>query len=218
MKAIANSNAARCGALPLVALAARRPARPPGSSIPASRPGYLYDDNYRLTPPGREIDVQGPVVDAALELRTLTQTGEFSFTPRVRATYFPDATDLDAVDYFGTLDWQHRGQRVQTRIRGELSPTGHRQQRATRCGSAAATSASRTFGDAGVAFVDNRRTRASLRPSMSFELSPRRELQFGAGYTDVNFERQSSSDAQVDYTTADCVRRACDARSTRRPR
>ena len=41
------------------------------------------------------------MVDAALELRTLTQTGEFSFTPRVRATYFPDATDLDAVDYFG---------------------------------------------------------------------------------------------------------------------
>ena len=65
--------------------------------------------------------MQGPLVDAALELRTLTQTGEFSFTPRVRATYFPDATDLDAVDYFGTLDWQHRGQRAQTRMRGEFS-------------------------------------------------------------------------------------------------
>ena len=58
------------------------------------------------------------------------------------------------------------------------------------------------IGDAGRAFVDNRRRRAMLRPSMSFELSPRRELQFGAGYTDVSFEEQIS-DAQVDYTVAD---------------
>jgi len=49
---------------------------------------------------------------------------------------------------------------------------------------------------------DNRRMRASLRPSMSFELSPRRELQFDAGYTDVNYEEEFVG-SQVDYTTAD---------------
>src|SRR5688572_5961507 len=88
---------------------------------PKVEAGYLYDDNYRLATPGGEIDVQGPMVDAELELRTLTQQGELSFTPRVRATYFPDASDLDAVDYFGTLNWEHRGQRVRSRVLGEFA-------------------------------------------------------------------------------------------------
>src|SRR4051794_9098279 len=66
---------------------------------PTVEAGYLYDDNYRLTRPGTEIQVNGPLVDAALQMHTLTQTGEFSFTPRVRATYFSNRTDLDSADY-----------------------------------------------------------------------------------------------------------------------
>src|SRR5262245_7728751 len=88
---------------------------------PRLEAGYLYDDNYRLASPGGELDVSGPMLDAASELRTLTQTGEFSFTPRVRATYFPDASELDAVDYFADLNWERRGQRVYTRLRGEFA-------------------------------------------------------------------------------------------------
>jgi len=65
---------------------------------PTVEAGYMYDDNYRLTQPGTEIDVSGPMLDAALEMRTQTQRGEFSFVPRVRATYFPDAQDLDSQD------------------------------------------------------------------------------------------------------------------------
>src|SRR5262245_60028547 len=70
---------------------------------PRVEAGSLYDDNYRLTPPGTEVGVQGPLADAQLEMRARTQQGEFSFTPRVSATYFPDHQDLDTVDYFGTL-------------------------------------------------------------------------------------------------------------------
>jgi hypothetical protein len=168
---------------------------------PTVEAGYLYDDNYRLTPPGTEIEVQGPMVDAQLELRTLTPQGEFSFTPRVRATYFPDATDFDAVDYFGTLDWLHRGQRAQTRLRGEFSVqdvVNSEQPDAEFGGDLGEPD----IGDGGRVLVDNRRTRASLRPSMSFELSPRRELQFDAGYTDVSFD-ESIGGAQVDYNVAD---------------
>jgi len=168
---------------------------------PKVEAGYLYDDNYRLATPGSEIDVQGPMVDAELELRTLTQTGEFSFTPRVRATYFPDATDLDTVDYFGTLNWEHRGQRAQTRLRGEFAQqdiVNSEQPNAEAGGDLGEGD----FGDGGVVLFDNRRMRASLRPSMSFELSPRRELQFDAGYTDVNYEEEFPG-AQVDFTTAD---------------
>src|SRR4051812_24668831 len=58
---------------------------------PRLEAGYLYDDNYRLGGPGNEIDVSGPMIDAQVEWRALTQTSEFSFTPRVSGTYFPDA-------------------------------------------------------------------------------------------------------------------------------
>jgi hypothetical protein len=168
---------------------------------PKVEAGYLYDDNYRLTTPGTEIDVQGPLVDAELELRTLTQTGEFSFTPRVRATYFPDESDLDTVDYFANLDWLHDGQRVGARIRGEFAQQDvvNSEQPDVDAGGDLGEG---DTGDSGVTFVDNRRTRASVRPSLSFELSPRRDLLFDAGYTDVNYEEEFT-DAQVDYNTAD---------------
>jgi hypothetical protein len=168
---------------------------------PKVEAGYLYDDNYRLTTPGTEIDVQGPMVDAELELRTLTQTGEFSFTPRVRATYFPDATELDSVDYFGTLNWERRGQRATTRVAGDISVqdiVNSEQPDADLGGDLGEPD----FGDGGRVLVDNRRTRATLRPSMSFELSPRRELQFGVGYTDVSFDEEISA-AQVGYNAVD---------------
>ncbi len=168
---------------------------------PSVEAGYLFDDNYRLTVPGTEIEVQGPIVDAALELRTLTPKGEFSFTPRVRATYFPDATDFDSVDYFSTLDWLHNGQRAETRVRGEFSVQDvvNSEQPDAEVGGDLGEP---DLGDSGRVLVDNRRTRASLRPSMSFELSPRRELQFEAGYTGVSFDEEIST-AQVDYNVAD---------------
>jgi len=190
------------GALPLVAALSSAPAAAAAWEFnPTVEAGVLYDDNYRLTPAGTEIDVQGPVVDAALELRTLTQTGEFSFTPRVRAIYFPDATDLDTVDYFGVLNWEHRVQRAMTRVRGEFSQqdiVNSEQPDAETVGELGEAD----LGDSGRAFIDNRRRRAMVRPTMSFELSPRRELQFGVGYADVSFEEQIS-EAQVDYAVAD---------------
>ena len=204
MKAIPiTKRCALYGALPLVAVLASAPASAaPWEFIPSVEAGLMFDDNYRLTP-GTEIDVQGPVVDAALEMRTLTQTGEFSFTPRVRATYFPDETDLDAVDYFGTLDWQHRGQRVQTNIRA-----GYAQQDIVNSEQPDAGDGGDLgepdIGDSGISFIENRRRRTSLRPSVTFDVSQRNQLQFGAGYADVNFERQVLN-GQEDYSAADLV-------------
>jgi hypothetical protein len=168
---------------------------------PTVEAGYLFDDNYRLTTPGTEIEVQGPMVDAGLELRTLTPQGEFSFTPRVRATYFPDATDLDAVYYFGTLDWLHRGEKIRTEVRGEFASQDVANSEQPSVGDGGDLGEP-DLGDSGRVLVENRRMRASLRPSMSFDISPRRELQFEAGYTDVSFDEQIT-DAQVDYNVAD---------------
>jgi hypothetical protein len=171
---------------------------------PRVEAGYLFDDNYRLAQPGNEIEVQGPLADASLEMRARNPAGEFSFTPRVRATYFPDETELDTVDYFANLYWLHQAQRLRTELRGEFShqdivnseqPDAEVPDGGTDLGEA-------DFGDAGRVFVDNRRTRGSIRPSMEYELSSRRSLEFGANVTAVTFDREIPG-AQVDYNNAD---------------
>ena len=192
------------GALPLVAVLASAPAGAASWEFnPSIEAGLMFDDNYKLARAGAEIDVQGPVVDAALEMRTLTQTGEFSFTPRIRANYFPDETDLDSVDYFAKLDWQHRGQRVQTNIRGDFAQQDIVNSEQPGSG-AGGDLGEPDIGDSGISFIENRRTYAGLRPSVSFDVSQRNQLQFGVGYTDVNFDRQLLN-AQEDFSVTDLV-------------
>jgi len=166
---------------------------------PTIEAGYLFDDNYRLTPPGTEIEVQGPLADAALEIRALTQASDFSITPRVRTTYFPNEQELDATNYFTTLDWQYRGERVNTRVRGDFSQEDivNSEQPDADVDSDLGVP---DFGDAGRVLVANRRTRLDLRPSLNYVLSPRRELQFEIAGTDVSFDREILG-AQVDYRT-----------------
>jgi hypothetical protein len=192
---------ARAGALGLAAALSVPVVAAPWEFNPTVEAGYLYDNNYRLSMPGAEIDVQGPLVDAALELRTLTQTGEFSFTPRVRATYFSDAPELDSVDYFANLDWLHRGQRVESRLHGEFAHeniVSSEQPDAIGGGDLGEPD----LGDSGRVLVDNERTRASFRPSFNFDVSTRRQIELGAGYTDVHFKEEIST-AQVDYNVMD---------------
>lgn len=170
---------------------------------PAIEAGYLYDDNYRLTPPGTEVEVQGPLLDAQLEMRARNPSGEFSFTPRVRATYFPDQRELDATDYFGDLYWLHRGQRLETEIRAEGSQqdvVNSEQPDAEVPGDANLGEAD--LGDSGRVLIDNRRTRVALRPDFSYELSQRRSLEFGANVADVSYEEVIPG-AQVDYRYGD---------------
>jgi len=185
-----------------VALAMSLPAgAAPWEWHPSIEAGYLYDDNYRLSTPGDEIDVQGPLLDAELEMRTLTQRSELTLTPRIRATYFPDATDLDAVDYFADVNWLYTGQRVRTRVRGEFSMQDvvNSEQPGVDDGGDLGDP---DLGDGGLVLVDNTRTRFNVRPSMNFELSPRRELAFDVGYIDVSFDEQVLG-AQVDYNTTE---------------
>ena len=171
---------------------------------PRVEAGYLFDDNYRLTPPGTETEVQGPMVDAELEMRARTPSGgEFSFTPRVRATYFSDEPDLDSVDYYADMYWLHRGQRLQTEIRAEASQqdvVNSEQPDAEVPGDANLGDAD--LGDSGVVLVDNRRTRFAVSPDFSYEVSQRRSIEFGANVVDVSYEEELPG-AQVDYRNAD---------------
>ena len=170
---------------------------------PALEVGYLFDDNYRLSQPGTEIEVKGPLADAQLEMRARRPNGEFSFTPRVRATYFPDEQDLDTVDYFATLDWQHRGQRFSSDLIGEFADqdvVNSEQPDAVLPPDPSLGQGD--IGDSGVVLVKNRRTRGSIRPVFEYELSQRRSLEFGGSYVDVSYDNEIAG-AQVDFRNAD---------------
>jgi hypothetical protein len=168
---------------------------------PKIEAGYLYDNNYRLTSPGTEISVSGPLVDAELEMRTLTQKGEFSFSPRVRATYFPGDSELDSVDYFATLDARRDGQRFRTRLRGDFAQQDvvNSEQPDSDIDTGLGEP---VFGDAGRVLVTNRRTRFAIRPGISWDLSQRNVVELEAGYADVRFDR-ALSEAQVGFDTSD---------------
>src|SRR5205085_7350309 len=102
-----------------------------------------------------------------------------------------------------TLDWQHQGQRAKTDIRGEFAQQDIINSEQPGVG-AGGDLGEPDIGDSGITFVDNRRQRASLRPTVAFEVSQRHELQFGAGYTNVTFDRQVLN-AQEDFSVADLV-------------
>jgi hypothetical protein len=203
VNAVSVKHAVRCAiaAGALAGLAATPAIGAPWEFNPRLEAGYLYDDNYRLASPGAETSVNGPLADVAVELRTITQTGEFSLTPRVRATYFPDESQLDAVDYFALLNWERRGQRVNSLVRADFSEqdTVRSEQPSVDSGGGLGQP---DIGDAGRVLVENRRRRIELRPSFTFDISERRELQFEAGHADVSFDEQVDG-AQVDYTVSD---------------
>lgn len=171
---------------------------------PTVEAGYLFDDNYRLAQPGNEIEVQGPMADAELEFRARNPNGEFSIAPRIRATYFPDEQELDTVDYFALLYWLHQGQRLKTEVRGDFSQQDivNSEQPDAEVPGGDVDLGEADFGDAGRVFVQNRRTRGSVRPTMEYELSSRRSLEFGANVTAVTFDEEIPG-AQVDYNNAD---------------
>ncbi|MBC8026523.1 MAG: hypothetical protein H7Y89_11050 [Steroidobacteraceae bacterium] len=164
---------------------------------PTVEAGYLIDDNYRLAQAGSEIEVSGPLVDAELAMRTLTQRGEFSFTPRVRSTYFPDETDLDSTDYFGALEWLHNGQRVTSRVRGDFALQDVVNSEQPDAG-VDTDLGEVDIGDGGRVLTRNERMRFAVRPDFRFDLSPRKEIQIGAIYTDVSYDDQIEG-AQVDF-------------------
>jgi hypothetical protein len=164
---------------------------------PRVEAGYLIDDNYRLAQSGSEIEVSGPLVDAELVMRTLTQRGEFSFTPRVRATYFPDKTDLDSTDYFGALEWLNNGQRVTSRVRADFARQDVINSEQPDAG-IDTDLGEVDIGDSGRVLTRNTRTRFGVRPDFRFDLSPRKEIQIGANYTDVSYE-ETIDGAQVDF-------------------
>ena len=159
--------------------------------------GYLYDNNYRLTPPDLENEVSGGVLDAQVELRAAGPITEFSFIPRARVTRFPDDPEEESEDYYGTLNWAHRTQVMRAQVRADYSQ--ETVATSEQPGTGIDSGLGETGGaDAGIAAIRNRRDLARLRPSLSYDFSQRHRLDLSASAVDVSFD-QKIPGAQTDY-------------------
>jgi len=170
---------------------------------PRIQAGYQYDDNYRLAPDGAEIEVSGALADVQLQLKRATPVFDFTFTPRVRATYFPDEREEDSEDYFGLLELVRRGQRVEAALRTEFADED------VVSSEQPGTDIDTGLGEPGVVeggilVVRNRRQLISVRPSLSHELSQRHSLLYNLRYVDVEFDEQVPG-LQVGYTDAEAA-------------
>jgi hypothetical protein len=168
---------------------------------PTLEGGFVYDDNYYLTPDGTETDVQGALLDGSLELRARMPRSEFSFAPRVRATYFPDASDANTTDFFGAFNWQFHGQRLEFELDSDIAQQDVVSSEQPDADIAPGSDlGDPVLGDGGRILVSNRRMRGNLHPSMVYELSERKDLVFEADFTDVTFDERVPG-AQIGYDT-----------------
>lgn len=157
---------------------------------PRVEAGYLFDDNYRLDVPGSEIEVSGALADASLELRNASQVNEFTVTPRIRATYFPDERDEDSTDYFLELANLHRSQRSRFEVAAAFAdetvatteqPRDDLQGNVDPLGTAGGA-------DSGRASIRNRRQLIELAPTFAHDFSQRQMFELGARYRNVDFD------------------------------
>lgn len=164
--------------------------------------GYKYSDNYRLDPPGEEIDVSGAQADARLTLRTIDPRTNIEITPRIRATYFPDESDFDSTDYFlhGLFEDTTPRRRVGVRadfsqedvIRSELPDTVFEGD----LGDPRSVDSGRTR-----TIERNRRDLIRVNPYFSYDFTQRYRLELEARYVDATFDSEAQGSFQ-DFTDA----------------
>lgn len=154
---------------------------------PRVQAGGLYDTNYRLAPEEAEIEVSGALADVQLEFKRATPVTEFTFTPRARATYFPDDKEENSEDYFVMLDALRRGQRYEAALRIDLADEDvvSSEQPGTDIDGGLGEPG---VGEGGLAIVRNRRQLISVVPTLSHEVSQRHSLLYDLRYIDVTFD------------------------------
>lgn len=162
--------------------------------------GYKYNDNYRLDPPGSEIDVSGAEADAQLALRTIDPRTTIEITPRIRATYFPDESDFDSTDYFLRGLFEDATPRRRAGVRAEFSDEDVIRSELPD------TEFEGDLGDpqlvdSGRTIERNRRDLIRVNPYFSYDLTQRFRLDLEARYVDATFDREIAGSFQ-DFTDA----------------
>jgi hypothetical protein len=169
--------------------------------LPTVQVSGYYEDNYRLTEiRGEEIEVSGGIADVEVVLLSSTQTTEFSLTPRLVATYFPNDSSEDQNDAFLAAAVSRSGQRMDFALRANYQYEIVRDE----------FSATTLDGDLGEPLAGdisrvttrNRRDIVQIAPSLSIDVAERTRVDVGATYSDVSFDRTVLFEQQ-DYRNLD---------------
>jgi hypothetical protein len=167
---------------------------------PRVEAGYRYSDNYHLGPPGTEVDVSGGETDAQVVFRTLDPKTQIEITPRVLATYFPDAQDDDSVD--GYLDARFEDVTPRRRM-GILGSFAHesvtRSELPEGSDVGGGDLGNPVQGDSGRFVEHNTRNFVRVSPFVRYDVTQRQRVNFDAWYLNADFEKQIEN-AQQDWS------------------
>lgn len=156
---------------------------------PRVQAGYRYSDNYRLYPPGQEIDVSGAEADVGVTFRTIDPRTTFEITPRINSTYFPDEKDEDANNYYLAAGFSDITPRRRINV-----PFQYSQEDVVRSelpdASEGGGLGEPTEGDSGRFLQRNRRDFYRIAPSFSYDLSQRYRMELNAHYLQADFDNQ----------------------------
>jgi len=167
---------------------------------PRVEAGYRYSDNWHLGPPGTEVEVSGGETDAQVAFRTLDPRTQIESTPRILATYFPDAQDDDSVD--GYLDGRFEDVTPRRRmgVTGSFAHETVTRSELPEGGDVGGGDLGNpATGDSGRFIEHNKRDYLSVSPFISYDVTQRQRLDFNAYYLQADFEKQLEN-AQQDFS------------------
>lgn len=154
--------------------------------------GGMADDNLRLDEGEEKVEASGAFGNAELEFLSVTPLSEFSFTPRIEATWFPDedVRDEDYVNGGARLSWIHRGQTVRNNFRfdydNSTTVTGNR----ATTGEGDELGNPDDVGDSGALTFQNRVQTFDVRDTLRIEHSERTGMEAGAFFLSRDFDEQ----------------------------
>ena len=161
--------------------------------LPEIAVGAYVNDNYTLAPDTVvPVEVEGAQIHAELGLHATTQLTEFSLTPTIESTIFPDDEDWDSNDFYLRLNWNHERERFMAGLRADYSDE-------TTVKSELPSSdddgglGEPDGGDDGIVAVDNNRQKVRVTPRVSFVLTERSTLLADVGYTDADYDQESAT-------------------------
>ena len=167
---------------------------------PRVEAGYRYSDNWHLGPPGTEVEVSGGETDAQVAFRTLDPRTQIEITPRILATYFPDAQDDDSVD--GYLDGRFEDVTPRRRmgVTGSFAHETVTRSELPEGGDVGGGDLGNpATGDSGRFIEHNKRDYLNISPFISYDVTQRQRLDFNAYYLQADFEKQLEN-AQQDFS------------------
>ena len=167
---------------------------------PRVEAGYRYSDNWHLGPPGTEVEVSGGETDARVAFRTLDPRTQIEITPRILATYFPDAQDDDSVDGYLDARFEDVTPRRRMGVTGSFAHETVTRSELPEGGDVGGGDLGNpATGDSGRFIEHNKRDYLSVSPFISYDVTQRQRLDFNAYYLQADFEKQLEN-AQQDFS------------------